>query len=63
MQYQVYATWEYSEIRTITAKNEKEAMQKIEDGEFDNVLDSGQFGNFIRIETIEKLPVRKNSID
>jgi hypothetical protein len=54
-QYKVYATWEYSEIRTITAKDRKEAMQKIVNGEYDQVLDSGQFGDFVRIETIEKV--------
>ena len=55
MQYEVYATWEYSERRTITAKSEKEARLKIENGEWDDILDSGQFGDFVRIETIKKI--------
>lgn len=53
--YAVTGIWSITETRYVTAKSEKEAIEKVKNGDYDSIDEDLQFQEFLGIEQIEKV--------
>jgi ribosomal protein L20A (L18A) len=53
--YAVRGIWTVTETRFVTAKSEKEARAKLENGEYDQCSDDLQFADFVGIDNVKEI--------